>query len=86
MKAPTAKELYALAASVRGARGMGIETAASRSAPSVLAAADAALDRMMGFNSPSAPSQTAEMRYAGNVGRVINYGAAIDELRDAMGL
>lgn len=44
----TAKEVRAAASSVAGARGMGIETDASRAAPELLARAEAALRAIQG--------------------------------------
>ena len=44
----TAKEVRAAASSVAGARGMGIETDASRAAPELLARAEAALRAISG--------------------------------------
>ena len=78
----TAKEVRTAAASVAGARGMGIETAASKAAPELLARAEAALRAMSGRADNEAISQSA--------GRVAAQAdaleSAIRELRDALGV
>lgn len=81
----TARDLLAAAASVEGSRSLGIETEASRRAPALLAAAEAAIN---GFDAdePSAPSQHAEARYASAVRQIAALAAAADELRAALGM
>lgn len=78
----TAKEVRAAASSVAGARGMGIETAASLAAPELLARAEAALRAMSGRADNEAISQSG--------GRVAAQAdaleSAIRELRDALGV
>lgn len=89
MKAPTAKDLHAAACSVTGARGMGIETTASRSAPALLAQAEAMLDTLIARAAkaePSAPDMAAEAAYGRAAAIAAAYEAAIDELRAALGL
>ena len=83
MKAPTVKQLQAAAASIRGARSAGIETAVSRQllvdAPAMLDAAASSLARM-------------EARLGGSMedwdkaGAVDAYAAAIADFRDAVGI
>ena len=85
----TAKELRLAAASVRGARSAGIETAAAAAAPALLAAGEAALERMLDAAdkaAPSAPSEGAERRYAALVGKALAFDAALAELRDALAI
>lgn len=85
----TAKECRAAAASVRGARSMGVETAASKAAPDLLARAEAALATMFSRASglePSAPDQAAEAVYGAAFAKADALEAAIAELRDALGV
>ena len=78
----TAKEVRAAAASVAGARGMGIETAASRAAPELLARAEAALRSMSAHADNEAVSQSGS-RLAAQADAL---ESAIRELRDALGV
>lgn len=85
----TAKEIRAAAASVAGARGMGITTAASEAAPALLERAEAVMASMEARATgmePSAPDQESERRYYAASAQVAAYMAAIDELRAALGL
>ena len=77
----TAKEVRA-AASVAGARGMGIETAASKAAPELLARAEAALRSMSARADNEAMSQS-DTRLAAKADAL---ESAIRELRDALGV
>lgn len=85
----TAKTIRAAAASVAGARNMGITTAASEAAPALLERAEAVLsamiDRAAGME-PSAPDEADERRYYAAAGQTAAYMAAVDELRAALGL
>lgn len=78
----TAKEVRTAAASVAGARGMGIETAASKAAPELLARAEAALRAMSGRADDEAMSQSGG-RLAAQADAL---ESAIRELRDALGV
>ena len=78
----TAKEVRAAAASVAGARGMGIETAASRAAPELLARAEAALRSLSGRADDAAMSQSGG-RLAAQADAL---ESAVRELRDALGV
>ena len=78
----TAKEVRAAAASVAGARGMGIETAASRAAPELLARAEAAMRAMSARADNEAMSQSGG-RLAAQADAL---ESAIRELRDALGV
>ena len=78
----TAKEVRAAAASVAGARGMGIETAASKAAPELLARAEAALRSMSAHADNEAVSQSGS-RLAAQADAL---ESAIRELRDALGV
>jgi hypothetical protein len=85
----SAKEIRAAAASVAGARGMGIETAASKAAPALLERAEAILKAMLARAAsmePSATDQAEERRYYAAASAAAAYSAAIDELRAALGL
>ncbi len=85
----TTKTIRATAASVAGARRMGIATAASEAAPALLERAEAVLAPMLAHAAgmePSAPDETEELRYYAAAGQVVAYMAAIDELRAALGL
>lgn len=85
----TAKEVRAAAASVRGARGMGIETAASMSAPALLASAEQALAAMFRKASglePSAPDQSSEAAYYAAFAKADALESAVAELREALGV
>lgn len=76
------KEVRAAAASVAGARGMGIETAASKAAPELLARAEAALRSMSAHADNEAVSQSGS-RLAAQADAL---ESAIRELRDALGV
>ena len=78
----TAKEIRAAAASVAGARGMGIETAASRAAPELLARAEAALRAISGRADDEAVSQSGG-RLAAQADAL---ESAVRELREALGV
>lgn len=78
----TAKEVRTAAASVAGARGMGIETAASRAAPELLARAEAAMRAMSARADNEAMSQSGG-RLAAQADAL---ESAIRELRDALGV
>lgn len=78
----TAKEVRAAAASVAGARSMGIETAASRAAPELLARAEAALRAISGRADDEAMSQSGG-RLAAQADAL---ESAVRELRDALGV
>lgn len=78
----TAKEVRAAASSVAGARGMGIETDASRAAPELLARAEAALRAISGRADDEAMSQSGG-RLAAQADAL---ESAIRELRDALGV
>ena len=78
----TAKEIRAAASSVAGARGMGIETAASKAAPELLARAEAALRSMSAHADNEAVSQSGS-RLAAQADAL---ESAIRELRDALGV
>lgn len=78
----TAKEVRAAAASVAGARGMGIETAASKAAPELLARAEAVLRAISGRADDEAMSQSGG-RLAAQADAL---ESAIRELRDALGV
>lgn len=78
----TAKEVRAAAASVAGARGMGIETAASLAAPELLACAEAALRSLSGRADDEAVSQSGG-RLAAQADAL---ESAVRELRDALGV
>ena len=85
----TAKEVRAAAASVRGARSMGIETAASKAAPDLLARAEAALAAMFSRAAgmePSAPDQASEAAYGAAFAKADALESAVAELRDALGI
>jgi len=84
-----AREIRAAAASVVGARSMGITTAACEAAPALLARAEETLESMLARAAgmgPSAPSMSAEGRYTAAAYAAAAYAAAIDELRAALGL
>ena len=78
----TAKEVRAAASSVAGARGMGIETAASLAAPGLLARAEAALRAISGRADDEAMSQSGG-RLAAQADAL---ESAIRELREALGV
>ena len=78
----TAKEVRAAAASVAGARGMGIETTASKAAPEILARAEAALRAISGRADDEAMSQSGS-RLAAQADAL---ESAVRELREALGL
>ena len=78
----TAKEVRAAASSVAGARGMGIETDASRAAPELLTRAEAALRAISGRADDEAMSQSGG-RLAAQADAL---ESAIRELRDALGV
>ena len=78
----TAKEIRAAAASVAGARGMGIETAASLAAPELLARAEAALRAISGRADDEAMSQSGS-RLAAQADAL---ESAVRELREALGV
>lgn len=78
----TAKEVRAAAASVAGARGMGIETAASKAAPELLARAEAVLRAISGRADDAAMSQSGG-RLAAQADAL---ESAVRELRDALGV
>ena len=78
----TAKEVRAAAASVAGARGMGIETAASLAAPELLARAEAALRSLSGRADDEAISQSSG-RLAAQADAL---ESAVRELREALGV
>ena len=78
----TAKEVRAAAASVAGARGMGIETAASLAAPELLARAEAALRSLSGRADDEAMSQSGG-RLAAQADAL---ESAVRELREALGV
>ena len=80
--AVTAKEVRAAAASVVGARGMGIETAASLAAPELLARAEAALRSLSGRADDAAMSQSGG-RLAAQADAL---ESAVRELREALGV
>jgi hypothetical protein len=85
----TAHEIRAAAASVAGARGMGIATTASEAAPALLERAEVVLSTMLARAAgmePSAPDQADERRYYAYAAMAAAYMAAIDELRAALGL
>lgn len=78
----TAKEVRAAAASVAGARGMGIETAASKAAPELLARAEAVLRAISGRADDEAVSQSGG-RLAAQADAL---ESAVRELREALGV
>ena len=78
----TAKEVRAAASSVAGARGMGIETAASKAAPELLARAEAALRALSGRADDEAVSQSGG-RLAAQADAL---ESAVRELREALGV
>ena len=78
----TAKEVRAAASSVAGARGMGIETDASRAAPELLARAEAALRAISGRADDEAMSHSGG-RLAAQADAL---ESAVRELRDALGV
>lgn len=83
----TAKDLRALAASVRGARSMNIETEKSKSAPAVLAQAEKILEKMIGrvnASEPSAPDMAEEIRYYSQAEKAQHFNNAIIELKNAL--
>ena len=80
--AVTAKVVRAAASSVAGARSMGIETAASRAAPELLARAEAALRAISGRADDDAVSQSGG-RLAAQADAM---GSAVRELREALGV
>lgn len=87
MKAPTAKEIYRVAMSVRGARSAGIETVVAKSAPEVLDHAEKALVRLLNkvdAAEPSAPSMFAEREYYKLSEMAAAYATAVKELRAAL--
>lgn len=89
MKAPTAREIRAAAASVLGTRSAGITTPASEAAPALLERAEAvlaALEKRAADLEPSAPDQTWEARYYAAAAQATAYMEAIDELRAALGM
>ena len=78
----TAKEVRAAAASVVGARGMGIETAASKAAPELLARAEAVLRAISGRADDAAMSQSGGRLSA----QADALESAVRELREALGV
>ena len=80
--AVTAKVVRAAASCVAGARSMGIETAASRAAPELLARAEAALRAISGRADDEAMSQSGG-RLAAQADAL---ESAVRELRDALGV
>lgn len=85
----TTKQIRAAAASVVGARSMGIETAASKVAPVLLAQAEAVLETLIARAAgvePSAPDMPGEAAYGRAAGMASAFADAIDELRSALGL
>ena len=80
--AVTAKVVRAAASSVAGARSMGIETAASRAAPELLARAEAALRAISGRADDAAMSQSGG-RLAAQADAL---ESAVRELREALGV
>ena len=86
---PQISEVLRAAASVRGARSLAVSTATSKAAPAVLLAAEAALQGMAAHAAslePSAPSQSRELAWERACSAAADYQAAVDELRDALGL
>jgi hypothetical protein len=83
----TAKQIRGAVLSVRGARSAGIETTAAAAAPALLAEAESALERMLQAAdraAPSAPSMSAERRYAAAVHKAAAFAAAVEDLREEL--